>query len=76
MFEDNTFDMTLVFGPLYHLYTEEDKKQAISEALRVTKKGGIVFVAYCISDASLLEAFNNGGSWIPGYLEKGKIDPF
>ena len=39
-YEDNTFDMTLVLGPLYHLYTEEDKKKAIEEALRVTKPNG------------------------------------
>ena len=25
--KDNTFDVTLVLGPLYHLYTEEDKKK-------------------------------------------------
>jgi len=75
MFGNNTFDMTLLLGPLYHLYTEDDKKQAISEALRVTKAGGLVFVAYCISDSSLLEAFRDGGRWIPDYLERGKIDP-
>ena len=75
IFEDNTFDMTLLLGPLYHLYTEEDKKQAISEALRVTKTNGLVFVAYCISDASLLEAFRDGGGWIPDYLKSGKINP-
>jgi ubiquinone/menaquinone biosynthesis C-methylase UbiE len=75
MFENETFDITLLLGPLYHLYTEEDKKQAISEALRVTKTGGIVFAAYCINDLSLLDAFRNGGNWIPDYLDKGKIDP-
>jgi len=31
-FENNTFDMTLVFGPMYHLYTFEDKVKALSEA--------------------------------------------
>ena len=36
-YEDNTFDVTLVLGPLYHLYNEEDKNKAIQEALRVTK---------------------------------------
>ena len=28
-FEEETFDMTLVFGPMYHLYTFEDKVKAL-----------------------------------------------
>ena len=73
---DNTFDITLVLGPMYHLYNDADKQQAISEALRVTKVEGIVFVAYCISDASILEdAFKRNALWISDYLSTGKIDP-
>ena len=53
-FEDNTYDITLLLGPMYHLFTTEDKLQALSEAVRVTKKGGIVFAAYCMGDASVL----------------------
>ena len=53
-FPDDAYDITLVFGPLYHLFTVEDKRMVISEALRVTKPGGIVFAAYCITDASIL----------------------
>ena len=37
-FQDNTFDMVLVFGPMYHLYTMEDKIKALSEAKRVVKR--------------------------------------
>ena len=44
-FVDNTFDMTLLFGPMYHLYSFEDKVKALSEAKRVTKPGGIILVA-------------------------------
>ncbi len=53
-FESNTYDITLLLGPMYHLFTKEDKLKALSEAVRVTKKGGIVFVAYCMGDASVL----------------------
>lgn len=42
---DNKYDITLLLGPLYHLYNSEDKKQAIREAVRVTKQGGIIFAA-------------------------------
>ena len=37
-FADETFDMTLLLGPMYHLYTFEDKVKALGEAKRVTKK--------------------------------------
>lgn len=49
-FADNTFDVTLVLGPLYHLYEDDDIRKAISEAIRVTKKDGIVMIAYITSD--------------------------
>jgi len=51
MYEDNTFDVTLVLGPLYHLFTEEEKKKAIEEALRVTKKDGYIYIAYITNDS-------------------------
>ncbi len=53
-FKDNTFDMTLVFGPMYHLYTLEDKVKALSEAKRVTRPGGKILVAYCMNEYSIL----------------------
>ena len=51
MYGNDIFDITLVLGPLYHLYDEEDIKQAISEAIRVTKKGGKIFIAYLTDDS-------------------------
>ena len=53
-FSENTFDMTLVFGPMYHLYTIEDKIKALQEAKRVTKVGGVILVAYCMNEYSIL----------------------
>ncbi len=50
-FEDNTFDITLVFGPLYHLFKQKDINKAIKEAIRVTKKNGIIMIAYLTSDS-------------------------
>ena len=54
MYENNTFDMTLILGPLYHLYTEEDARKAIDEAIRVTKKHGKIIIAYITDDAVVL----------------------
>lgn len=60
-FDDNTYDITLILGPLYHLFTEEDKLKALKEAVRVTKKGGVIFAAYCMGDASILLYGFRGG---------------
>ena len=49
-FAEDTYDITLLLGPMYHLFTEEEKLQALSEAIRVTKKGGIIFSAYCMGE--------------------------
>ena len=46
MFEDQTFDMVLNFGPMYHLFNLKDKKQVVRETRRVAKKDGICMFAY------------------------------
>lgn len=56
-YNDNTFDVTLCFGPLYHLFSDEDVEKTISEAIRVTKKGGKIFFAYITNEAPI---FNYG----------------
>lgn len=53
-FEDESFDIALLFGPMYHLCKFEDKVQALKEAKRVTKKGGVILVAYCMNEYSIL----------------------
>jgi len=53
-FSENTFDMTLVFGPMYHLYKFEDKVKVLQEAKRVTKLGGVILIAYCMNEFSVL----------------------
>ncbi len=49
------YDITLLLGPMYHLYTDKDKKAAMREALRVTKRGGVVFAAYCNNEAAVYQ---------------------
>lgn len=44
-FEDDTFDAALLFGPLYHLHSPEDRRICLQEAARVVTTGGLVFAA-------------------------------
>lgn len=60
-FADDTFDLTLLLGPLYHLHEFSDKCQALCEAKRVTRAGGYILAAYCMNDYSVLQyAFREG----------------
>ena len=54
-FRDNSFDLTMLLGPMYHIYTLEDKIQALSEAVRVTKPGGYILVAYCMNEPTIIQ---------------------
>lgn len=71
-FAENTFDMTLVFGPMYHLYTFEDKVKALEEAKRVTKTGGIILVAYCMNEYSVI-TYGFKENNIRTSIESGKL---
>ena len=73
-FENDTFDMTLVLGPMYHLFTVEDQLKALSEAIRVTKLGGIICAAYCGNEATMVQyCFGRGMIMDPNL--RGLIDP-
>lgn len=72
-FESDMYDITLLLGPMYHLFTRENQLKALSEAIRVTKKGGIIFTAYCMGDASVLSyGFVRGE--IYNIIEKCKVN--
>ena len=73
-FANDTYDITLLLGPMYHLFEEAEKPAALKEALRVTKPGGKVYVAYCMSDPSVMSyGFLRGNA--PALIEKGLLDP-
>jgi SAM-dependent methyltransferase len=44
-FEDDSFDVVLLFGPLYHPAAREDRQRALGEAARVVRPDGWVFAA-------------------------------
>lgn len=49
-YTDESFDIVLCFGPLYHLDNDKDKLKCIEEAKRVCKKDGKIFFAYLSND--------------------------
>jgi len=71
-FPDSVYDATLLFGPMYHLHSIEDKAKALSEAVRVTKDGGYIFVAYVMADYAVIKhGFMEGN--IKESLSKGAL---
>jgi SAM-dependent methyltransferase len=55
---DASFDAALLLGPLYHLTERGDRVQALSEAGRVVRPGGAVFVAAISRFASLFDGLS------------------
>jgi len=65
---EDSFDVTLVFGPMYHLYEAKEIDKAIDEAIRVTKPGGILFFAF-ISVYAIMYSNYFYGNWSQGQEE-------
>lgn len=72
-YEDHTFDITLLLGPMYHLFETEDKRKALSEAIRVTRFGGVIFTAYCINEGTMI-VWGFQGNNLREAIDKGMID--
>lgn len=69
-YEDESFDVVLLFGPLYHLHREEDRQKCIAEAKRVCKQDGTMFFAFISNDMVILTEF----SYHPDYFVSGDYD--
>lgn len=67
-FADNSFDVTLFFGPMYHLFETDEVNGAIDEAIRVTKPGGVILFAF-ISVFAIMYANYFYGNWADGQAE-------
>ena len=67
-FADDSFDITLSFGPMYHLYEADEVNRAIDEAIRVTKPGGAILFAF-ISVFAIMYANYFYGNWTAGQKE-------
>lgn len=70
-FEDNSFDIVLLFGPLYHLKSDSDKQKCIAEAKRVCKLNGKIFFAFISNDMVILTEFSyNNQYFLNGDYDK------
>lgn len=74
MLGDDTYDVTLLLGPMYHLFTVPEQLEALSEAIRVTKKGGVIFAAYCGNEATMVQ-YCFGRGMIKEQRYRDLIDP-
>ena len=72
-FSDDTFDVTLCFGPMYHLYEKTEVNKAIDEAIRVTKPDGVILFAF-ISVYMIMYANYFQGNWAAGEEENFTAD--
>lgn len=66
-------DVTLLLGPLYHLTGDDEKVKALAEAKRVTRPGGVIFVAYLMNEYSIL-SYCFDEDRISDFLERGIVD--
>ena len=69
---DNAYDLTMLLGPMYHLYTREDKLRALREAVRVTKPGGYILAAYCMNEPTVI-SYAFGSKHVQDLLERNML---
>lgn len=65
IFQNEQFDASLMLGPLYHLQTQQDRNAAVQELHRVTKSGGLVFVACMTRIRHLMTSLLYPQHWKP-----------
>lgn len=65
MVASDQFDASLMLGPMYHLQDEGDRVKAIKELNRVTKKGGIIFVAFMPRIRHIFTSLLSPEKWKP-----------
>ena len=74
--DDETFDVTILFGPLYHLHGDEEKLKALNEAKRITKKGGTILVAYVMNEYSVISYCFKEHKWAEAAAKGGLDESF
>ncbi|MBD2570123.1 class I SAM-dependent methyltransferase [Anabaena lutea] len=71
---DASVDAVLLLGPLYHLIEQSDRLQALREANRILKSGGLVFAVAISRFSSLVDGLFRGYLDDPEFVEIVKGD--
>lgn len=73
MFKDNTFDYAILFGPIYHLLKEDEKIKVLSEAKRIVKNNGLIFISYYMNDYAII-TYGFIKNHIKDAINEGRVD--
>jgi ubiquinone/menaquinone biosynthesis C-methylase UbiE len=68
-FPDESVDAVLLLGPIYHLPERADRLQALAEARRVCRRGGVIIAAAISRFASTLDGLRGGDLVDPAFAE-------
>ena len=52
--DNESFDIVILFGPMYHLITTKEKIECLNEIKRILKKDGLIFISYCMNEYALI----------------------
>lgn len=72
-FKDESFDVALLFGPTYHLFSHEDKLKTIMEAKRILRKDGVLFIMYLTNEYAFITYAIKEGN-LQKVLNENKLD--
>jgi len=73
-YPDGSADAVLLFGPLYHLTEQADRFQALREALRVLRVGGVLLAMNVNRFASTFDGLFAGGYADPDFMTMADQD--
>ncbi|QSX04706.1 class I SAM-dependent methyltransferase [Sedimentibacter sp. zth1] len=54
-FDDKSFDYVLLFGPLYHIQSYEERRKVLIEAKRVLKDDGKIFAVFIHKNSAIMD---------------------
>jgi len=72
-YKDNSYNIVLYLGPIYHLFTADEKIQALKEAKRILKPGGLLFISYIMNEFGVLLYGIKEGQILDS-ISQGKLD--
>ena len=62
-YADESFDIVLLLGPLYHLHEAADRRRCIGEARRVCRKDGTMFFSFIGNDMVFMTELRMDGEY-------------